>query len=302
MSNVDDSGVDGDVDAVEQVAQKKGRGAPKGKRKRAPAAKKQEASAEESSADGASAGSGEGQEEEEKPAVKEPSKLALHYLKNIAPAIAHQKAEKNRQTKFNLRTIDEFFADKEIRVQQFLSLLHFIDQPSLVVETVFFDNGIPFVQSKAGIAKLEKMEKELADCPDDLRANFAKLQEKYSQHIWKLPPFDEDDIRAAISDSPCKAIRIVLVKTSLETFFDSRNKKSGVSDKRKQVKFLNAHFRYEPVFESAPKIKRVVKKRKTEGESGVKEEATKEAQEGVVEDAVDEPSIKEEESSSEMAD
>lgn len=191
--------------------------------------------------------------EKKEPKPKQLSKVSSLYLTKVAPSL---KKKKENEVKFNLRSIDDYIADDEIRVQQFLSLLHFIDQSSLVVSEFEYRQDVPYAISGAGLAKVMKLVKEVNDCKaagqleNDVSDSIQALQSRFSTDRYKLPSYDRDEIVKACAKGN-GSVRIILTKTSLETFIDQRAKNESVpqSKKPKQIKFLGAQFRYEPVFD-----------------------------------------------------
>jgi hypothetical protein len=235
-----------DVDVVESGKASSRRGGSTNKRKRTPPKQKGEKAA---------------------PKPKEVSKLTGLYLTAVAPALAKQK---EKEVKFNLRSIDDHIADDGVSKQQFLALLHFIDQPSLVVSEFEFRQDVPYAITGAGVAKVLKMTKEVNECketmPEQISSRMLLIQERFSQDRYKLPAFDRETIlKCQEKGNGC--VRIILTKTTLETFIDQRARNESVptNKKPKQIRFLGAYFRYEPVFDVVfddAEAKKVTKKRK----------------------------------------
>lgn len=268
MSPVVDDVSPGSVadDEKEEVVVSAGNGSG-GKRKRAPA--KPKAKVEKG--------------EKKPPKPKEVSKLTGLYLLKVAPALAKEKKE--REVKFNLRCIDEYIADEGLSKQQFLALLHFIDQPSLVIDEFEFRQDIPYAITNAGFAKIAKMQREIKECKETITEEVASqmslIQDRFSNDRYKLPANDRDTIlKCQAKGNGC--VRIILVKTTLEQFLDQRARNESVpsNKKPKQIRFLGAHFRYEPVFDvvydeeiAAKPVKRRKKAEVVEGSSCTAEEA-----------------------------
>lgn len=195
------------------------------------------------------------QDQKKAPKPKEPKKLTLLYLSKIGPSLTKQK--KAKEAKFNLRSIDDFISNPEISIQQFLSLLHFIDQPSLIVKDFEFRQDIPYAVSQDGLVKAMKLTKEVKACRESIApevlSNLQVLQSRFSNDRWKLPAHDKAEILDAQSRGN-GSVRVILTKTYLETFMDQRAKSEALSaggtpKKTAEIKFLGAYYRYEPVFD-----------------------------------------------------
>lgn len=190
--------------------------------------------------------------EKKPPKPKEISKLTNLYLGKVAPAITKQKKE--REVKFNLRLIDEYVADENISKQQFLALLHFIDQSSLIVDEFEFRQDVPWAITSAGLQKVMRMAKEIKECkdtiPEGLADRLGVLEARFSVDAYKLPAKDRSVIlKCQAKGNGC--VRVILEKTTLEQFVDQRSKNESIPSNKspKTIRFLGAQFRYEPVFD-----------------------------------------------------
>lgn len=228
---------------------------------------------------------------------KKPKKLSnnqqrmLFYIDSVAPAIDAKQKRFEKESTFDLTTLDEHIQNDKIVVPFVLQLFHFINKPSIVFDAIGQFGGPPCVKTEAAVKQLALIEKNLKHLPSlGAREKLLKLMKHFGSTSWfNLPQQDKKKIENAAKKSiPPGKVRVILQDVEL----------ANIPDKMQEGKFVNmllAKYRYEPVFkeddddnnsihEEAPKSKPPRKKKNVAISSPAEKEKE---EEDVIMDAIE---------------